>query len=125
MLVGCMRVLKTDGSQTTDLQRDALIEAGVAGERFYEDRASGRRDDRPGLATCLKSLRDGDMVVVWKLDRLGRDLYHLVNTVQDPTARRIGLKVLTGQDAAIAATTTAGKFAMASMGNPDTKVSEL
>src|SRR5674476_1017114 len=106
MLVGYMRVSKADGSQTTDAQRDALVEAGVDDERLYEDRASGRRDDRPGLAACLKPLRYGDTLVVWKLDRLGRDLHHLVNTVHDLTARGIGLKVLTGQGAAIDTTTT-------------------
>ena len=110
MLVGYMRVSKTDGSQTTDPQRDALIEAGVDDERLYEDRASGRRDDRPGLAECLKSLRAGDTLVVWKLDRLGRDLHHLVNTVHDLTARGIGLKVLAGQGAAIDTATAAGKL---------------
>src|SRR5450759_3929359 len=113
MLVGYMRVSKTDGSQTTAPQRDALVEAGVDDERLYEDKASGRRDDRPGLAECLKSLRDGDTLMVWKLDRLGRDLHHLVNTVHDLTARNIGLKVLTGQGAAIDTTTTttaAGKL---------------
>jgi DNA invertase Pin-like site-specific DNA recombinase len=115
MLVGYMRVSKADGSQTTDPQRDALVEAGVEDERLYEDRASGRRDDRPGLAECLKSLRDGDTLVVWKLDRLGRDLHHLVNTVHDLTARGIGLKVLTGQGAAIDTTTAAGKLVFAAL----------
>jgi DNA invertase Pin-like site-specific DNA recombinase len=110
MLVGYARVSKADGSQTTDPQRDALVAAGVDDERFYEDKASGRRDDRPGLAACLKSLRAGDTLVVWKLDRLGRDLHHLVNTVHDLTARGIGLKVLTGQGAAIDTTTAAGKL---------------
>jgi DNA invertase Pin-like site-specific DNA recombinase len=110
MLVGYMRVSKADGSQTTDPQRDALVAAGVDDERLYEDKASGRRDDRPGLAACLKSLRAGDTLVVWKLDRLGRDLHHLVNTVHDLTARGIGLKVLTGQGAAIDTTTAAGKL---------------
>jgi len=110
MLVGYMRVSKADGSQTTDPQRDALVEAGVDDERLYEDKASGHLDDRPGLAECLKSLRDGDTLVVWKLDRLGRNLHHLVNTVHDLTARNIGLKVLTGQGAAIDTTTAAGKL---------------
>jgi DNA invertase Pin-like site-specific DNA recombinase len=105
-----MRVSKTDGSQTTDPQRDALVEAGVDDERLYEDKASGRLDDRPGLSECLKSLRDGDTLLVWKLDRLGRNLHHLVNTVHDLTARGIGLKVLTGQGAAIDTTTAAGKL---------------
>lgn len=59
MLVGYMRVSKADGSQTTDLQRDALIEVGVVSESYmYEDLASGRKDDRPGLLACLKSLRE-------------------------------------------------------------------
>jgi len=58
----------------------------------------------------LKALRKGDRLVVWKLDRLGRNLHHLVNTVHDLTARGIGLKVLTGQGAAIDTTTAAGKL---------------
>jgi DNA invertase Pin-like site-specific DNA recombinase len=105
-----MRVSKADGSQATDLQRDALIAAGVAPAHLYEDRASGRREDRPGLAACIKALREGDTLVLWKLDRLGRDLRHLVNTVHDLTARGVGLKVLTGHGAAIDTTTAAGKL---------------
>ena len=96
MLIGYMRVSKADGSQATDLQRDALIAAGVDPVHLYEDQASGMREDRPGLTSCLKALRTGDTLVVWKLDRLGRDLRHLINTVHDLTGRGIGLKVLTG-----------------------------
>ena len=110
MLIGYMRVSKADGSQSTDLQRDALISAGVSPDYLYEDQASGRRDERPGLTACLKALRDGDTLLVWKLDRLGRNLRHLVNTVHDLTARNVGLKVLTGQGAAIDTTTAAGKL---------------
>ena len=110
MFVGYMRVSKADGSQTTDPQRDALLAAGIDEEQLYQDHASGKKDDRPGLAACLKSLRAGDTLVVWKLDRLGRDLHHLVNTVHDLTARGVGLKVLTGQGAAIDTTTAAGKL---------------
>jgi len=110
VLVGYMRVSKADGSQTLDLQRDALAAAGVTAAQLYEDHASGARDDRPGLTACLKALRDGDTLVVWKLDRLGRSLHHLVNTVHDLTARGVGLKVLTGQGAAIDTTTAAGKL---------------
>jgi DNA invertase Pin-like site-specific DNA recombinase len=105
-----MRVSKADGSQTCDLQRDALIEAGVDPQHIYEDQASGKRDDRPGLAACLKALREGDTLLVWKLDRLGRDLRHLINTVHDLTGRSVGLKVLTGHGAAIDTTTAAGKL---------------
>ena len=110
MLIGYMRVSKADGSQSTQLQRDALIAAGVSTAHLYEDLASGRRDDRPGLAACLKALRGGDTLLVWKLDRLGRDLRHLVNTVHDLTARNVGLKVLTGHGAAVDTTTAAGKL---------------
>jgi DNA invertase Pin-like site-specific DNA recombinase len=113
MLVGYMRVSKADGTQTVDLQRDALLAAGVDPDHLYDDHASGRNDDRPGLASCLKALRDGDTLVVWKLDRLGRNLHHLVNTVHDLTARGVGLKVLTGQGAAIDTTTPAGKLVFA------------
>lgn len=105
-----MRVSKADGSQTTDLQRDALLAAGVENDALYEERASGAKDDRPQLAACLKALRSGDTLMVWKLDRLGRNLRHLVNVVHELTERGIGLKVLTGQGAAIDTTTASGKL---------------
>ena len=110
MLIGYMRVSTSDGSQSTSLQRDAMIAADVDPEYFYEDQASGKNDDRPGLAACLKALREGDTLIVWKLDRLGRNLHHLVNTVHNLTGRGIGLKVLTGHGAAIDTTTAAGKL---------------
>src|SRR3954447_25801580 len=110
MLVGYVRVSKADGSQVTDLQRDALLAAGVDARHLYEDAVSGKRDDRPGLAACLKALREGDTLVVWKLDRLGRDLRHLVNTVHDLTARGIGFKVLSGHGASIDTTSPSGKL---------------
>ena len=109
-LIGYMRVSKVDGSQVLDLQHDALLAAGVGERHLYRDTASGKNDDRPGLASCLQALREGDTLVVWKLDRLGRNLRHLVNVVHDLTSRRIGLKVLTGQGAAIDTTTPAGKL---------------
>src|SRR5580658_10356435 len=110
MFVGYIRISKADGSQVTDLQRDALLAAGVDAGHFYEDAASGKQDDRPGLAACLKALREGDTLVVRKLDRLGRDLRHLVNTVHDLTARGIGFKVLTGHGASIDTTSASGKL---------------
>lgn len=113
VLVGYMRVSKADGTQSVDLQKDALLAAGIGEEQLYEDHASGSKDDRPGLAACLKALRDGDTLVVWKLDRLGRSLHHLVTTVHDLTHRGIGLKVLTGQGAAIDTTTPAGQLVFA------------
>ncbi len=110
MLVGYMRVSKADGSQVFDLQRDALVAAGVTGGQLYEDRASGKKDDRPGLEACLKSLRTDDTLIVWKLDRLGRNLKHLVNTVHDLMERGVGFRVLTGQGANIDTTTASGRL---------------
>ncbi len=110
MLVGYMRVSKADGSQSTDLQKDTLLTAGVLPGQLYEEHASGKKDDRPELLACLKGLRAGDTLLVWKLDRLGRDLRHLVNTVHDLTERGIGLRVLTGQGASIDTTTSSGKL---------------
>jgi len=110
MLIGYMRVSKADGSQVLDLQRDALIAAGVKPSRLYDDEASGKKDDRPGLNACLKSLREGDTLVVWKLDRLCRNLRHLVNTVHDLMERKIGFRVLSGQGANIDTTTAGGRL---------------
>ena len=110
MLLGYMRVSRADGSQVLDLQKDALLAAGVGPERLYQDLASGKRDDRPGLAACLKALRKGDVLVAWKLDRLGRDLRHLVNLVHALTERGVGLRILTGHGAAIDTTTASGKL---------------
>ena len=76
---------------------------------LYHDLASGVRDDRPGLDSCLRALRKGDVLVVWKVDRLGRNLAHLVNTVQDLSTRGVGLRVLAGQGAQID-TTAAGRL---------------
>jgi DNA invertase Pin-like site-specific DNA recombinase len=110
MLIGYMRVSKADGSQALDLQKDALMKAGVSSHRIYEDLASGRFDDRPGLTSCLKALQPGNTLVVWKLDRLGRNLRHLVSTVDDLKTRNIGFKVLAGQGAEIDTTTSQGKM---------------
>src|SRR5271154_4215618 len=85
-----MRVSKADGSQVLDLQRDALIAAGVKRSHLYEDQASGKKDDRPGLEACLKALREGDTLIVWKLDRLGRNDWKTdVNPSVQQTAAKI------------------------------------
>lgn len=81
MLVGYMRVSSEGDRQTTALQRDALIAAGVDSRHLFEDKASGARDDRPGLKRCLEFLKAGDTLVVWKLDRLGRSLPHLLDII--------------------------------------------
>ncbi len=110
MLIGYARVSKADGSQSLDLQRDALIGAGVDETRVYVDHASGKRDDRPGLVACLKALQPGNTLVVWKLDRLGRDLAHLVATVRGLEESGVGFRVLTGQGAEIDTGTAGGRL---------------
>lgn len=108
MKIGYARVSTTD--QNLDLQFDALIDAGVSRENIYDDKASGRTDNRPGLEACLKALREGDTLLVWKLDRLGRNFRHLINTVRGLEDRGVGFKVLTGQGANIDTTTPNGKL---------------
>lgn len=105
-LIGYARV-STD-NQHIDLQNDALRSAGC--ERIFDDVISGSKSERPGLDAALAYLREGDILVVWKLDRLGRSMAHLVNTVQELAGRGVGLKVLTGQGAAIDTTTAPGKL---------------
>ena len=111
MLIGYVRVSKNDGSQTLSPQRDAMLQAGVDPERIYQDLASGRHDARPGLQACLKALQPGNTLVLWKLDRLGRDLRHLVTTAENLRVRGVGLKVLTGAGAQIDTTTANGRLA--------------
>jgi DNA invertase Pin-like site-specific DNA recombinase len=106
--LGYMRISKGNGAQTLDLQRDALLAAGVEPEHIYEDKASGKADDRPGLAACLKALRPGDTLVVWRLDRLGRNLKHLIETVDDLSARGIAFQCLTGLQ--VDTSTPTGRF---------------
>src|SRR5215831_16573 len=110
MLLGYIRISKSDGSQSLDLQRDALLDAGVAPDRIYEDRASGRHDARPGLEACLKALRPEDTLVVWRLDRLGRNLRHLVTLVEILHQRGVELKVVTGQGTQVDTTTANGRL---------------
>lgn len=110
MLIGYARVSKADGNQVLDLQIDALIKEGVNKENIYTDKISGSKDQRPGLEHCLKALRENDTLVVYKLDRLGRNLKHLIQTVEDLTKRKIGFKVLSGQGVNIDTTSPAGKM---------------
>jgi len=110
MLIGYARISKADDSQVLDLQVDALIEAGILKENIYTDKISGVKDQRPGLESCLKALRKDDTLVVWKLDRLGRSLKHLITTIDDLNQRGVGFKVLTGEGINIDTTTAAGKM---------------
>ena len=95
MLVGYMRVSSDSDRQSTDLQRDALLAAGVDARHLYEDRASGAKDDRSGLAQALEFVRPGDVLVVWKLDRLGRSLSHLLAIVNALKDKQVAFRSLT------------------------------
>jgi len=110
MKIGYMRVSKSDGTQKLSLQKDALIADGVEENRIYHDLACGRKDRRPGLETCLKALQPGNTLVIWKLDRLGRDLKHLVTLIDELSNRNVGLKVLTGNGAQIDTNTANGRL---------------
>ena len=91
MRIGYARVLTED--QTLDLQRDALKKAKC--RQIYEEHASGKNMTRPQLDACLKSLRGGDALIVWRLDRLGRSLAVLIQLTQDLQARGIAFASLT------------------------------
>src|SRR6266404_6273089 len=95
MQIGYMRVSSESDRQTTDLQRDALLGAGVDSRHLFEDHASGARDDRPGLIKTLSFVRPGDVLVVWKLDRLGRSLSHLLRIVNTLKEKRVAFRSLT------------------------------
>jgi DNA invertase Pin-like site-specific DNA recombinase len=110
MLHGYQRVSKDDGSQSLALQTDALLAAGVAPERLYSDRASGKREDRPGLTYCLKALQPGDVLMTWKIDRLGRDTRHLLEILHFLTQHQMQLRILTGLGAELDLTTVTGRM---------------
>jgi DNA invertase Pin-like site-specific DNA recombinase len=95
MLIGYMRVSSESDRQTTDLQRDALLAAGVDNRHLFEDHASGAKDDRPGLVKVLAFVHPGDVLVVWKLDRLGRSLSHLLSIVTALKEKQVAFRSLT------------------------------
>jgi DNA invertase Pin-like site-specific DNA recombinase len=103
MLIGYARVSTHD--QTLGLQTDALTEAGC--ERIFTDTASGAKAERPGLMECLDFARHGDTLVVWRLDRLGRSLRHLIDSINELQDRGVGFRSLTEQ---IDTTTSGGKL---------------
>jgi DNA invertase Pin-like site-specific DNA recombinase len=104
MMLGYARVSTDD--QETHLQIDALKGAGC--ERIYEEKASGAKADRPELMRLLDNARKGDVVIVWKMDRLGRSLLHLIETVNLLNARGVQLRSLT--ENLIDTTTPSGKL---------------
>ena len=91
--IGYARVSTDD--QNLDLQHDALRKAGIVDNRLYSDTASGKDAERKELAACLKALREGDTLVVWRLDRLGRSLPDLVRIVGELEQKGVSFESLT------------------------------
>ena len=93
MLIGYARV--STNEQNLDLQRDALRKAGVSAKNIFTDKITGTKEERPGLATAVSRLREGDTLVVWRLDRLGRSLKHLIETVTSMQGQGIAFQSIT------------------------------
>src|SRR5947209_18432295 len=103
MLIGYARISTQD--QTLALQQDALRSSGCT--QIFTDTASGSQKERPGLAEAISHCRAGDTLVVWRLDRLGRSLTHLIDTITSLNAKEIGFSSITE---AIDTTTSGGKL---------------
>ena len=107
-LIGYARVSTTD--QELNLQIDALLAQGVKKEHLYCDKLSGTREDRPGLVACQNALQRGDTLLVWRLDRLGRSMRHLVNMIEDLKERGIGFRSIS--DGMIDTTSASGELVL-------------
>jgi DNA invertase Pin-like site-specific DNA recombinase len=105
-LIGYARV--STNAQELQLQTDALLKAGVPKRLVFLDKISGAREARPGLDKCLQELREGDSLIVWRLDRLGRSVRHLIDLVEHLRQRKIGFKSIC--DGAIDTTTASGEL---------------
>ena len=105
-LVGYARV--STGEQDVDLQLDALREAGCPDELIFVDKVSGAKSLRPGLDACIDALEPGDALLVWRLDRLGRSMPHLVNLIQELLEKGIAFRSLC--DGAIDTTSASGEL---------------
>jgi len=108
--IGYTRVFTV--AQTLDQQNEALAAANVT--KTFSDIMSGARDDRPGLAALMEYIREGDTVVVWKLDRLGRNTLHILETVKDLTDRGVTLVSVTD---GIDSSTAAGRMMIGVLGS--------
>lgn len=105
-LVGYARVSTED--QDLTLQIDALRQYGVDKKYLFQDKISGSKEKRPGLDKALSCLEDGDTLIVWRLDRLGRSMPHLIGMINDFSERGVGFKSI--QDGAIDTTTASGEL---------------
>ncbi|STX55650.1 transposase (resolvase, DNA invertase) [Legionella beliardensis] len=105
-LIGYARVSTIE--QNLNLQIDALIQAGCQKNYIYKDKVSGSKTERPGLTQCLENLSAGDVLVVWRLDRLGRSMVHLVSLIETLREKGVGFKSLC--DGAINTTTASGEL---------------
>jgi DNA invertase Pin-like site-specific DNA recombinase len=105
-IVGYARVSKLE--QSLDLQRDALLNAGVKKHLLFIDKIGGMKEERPGLAQCFEALKQGDVLVVWRLDRLGRSLPHLVSIIKELKDRGVGFRSI--GDGNIDTTTASGEL---------------
>ena len=105
-LIGYARVSTLE--QELHLQLDALKAAGCKKQLIFTDQASGSKAERPGLSACLKELKDGDTLIVWRLDRLGRSLRNLIDIVEQLKGRGVGFRSL--NDGGIDTTTASGEM---------------
>ena len=105
-LVGYARV--STGQQDLNLQLDALLKYGVRKELIFTDKVSGVKYERPGLDACLQELRPGDILLVWRLDRLGRSVRHLVTLIDELQEKGVGFRSVC--DGAIDTTTPSGEL---------------
>jgi DNA invertase Pin-like site-specific DNA recombinase len=103
---GYARVSTDD--QDLSLQIDALIRFGIDADDIFTDKISGAKEDRPGLSKCLNTLQAGDTLVVWRLDRLGRSMRHLVTLIEELREQNIGFKSIS--DGAIDTTSASGEM---------------
>lgn len=104
--VGYARVSTSE--QELHLQVDALLTEGCLEHNIFTDKTSGAKSDRPGLDACLNALQKGDILIVWRLDRLGRSMAHLIQLIESLMERGVGFKSI--QDGAIDTTTASGEL---------------
>lgn len=105
-MIGYARVSTDD--QHLDLQLDALMNAGCSKNNIYKDKISGAKSVRPGLNQCLDQLQLGDVLVVWRLDRLGRSMTHLISLIENLREKEVGFKSIC--DGAMDTTTASGEL---------------